>query len=82
MAAADLDPRSSALDNLHALLKSDKISKRRVSCRVSFLLACLRDDFLLLRIFLRLQIASFNEIHPSEEEGFELSLTQVYFLFY
>jgi hypothetical protein len=39
MAPPDLDPRSSALDELHALLKSDKISKRKVNCRFSFLLA-------------------------------------------
>jgi hypothetical protein len=38
MAPPDLDPRSSALDELHALLKSDKISKRKVNCRFSFLL--------------------------------------------
>lgn len=48
MAPPDLDPRSSALDELHALLKSDKISKRKVNCRFSFLLA----DELARRCFL------------------------------
>ena len=45
MAAPDLDPRSSALDELHALLKSDKISKRKVSCQIIFLWAdfCLHE---------------------------------------
>jgi hypothetical protein len=62
MAAPDLDPRSSALDELHALLKSDKISKRKVSCQIIFLWAdfCLRERFsllLLLPIFLSAQIA-------------------------
>lgn len=62
MAAPDLDPRSSTLDELHALLKSDKISKRKVSCQIIFLWAdfCLRERFsllLLLPIFLSAQIA-------------------------
>ena len=79
MVAADLDLRSSALDNLHALLKSDKISKRRVSRRVSFLLACLRDDFL----FFGFSVCKshLNEIHPSRGR-FRVILDTSLFPFY
>ena len=75
MAAPDLDPRSSALDELHALLKSDKISKRKVSCQIIFLWAdfCLRERFsllLLLPIFSECTNRAFNRIQPPEEKGF------------